>query len=148
VLLDGERDGVANAANTSGPIQLGLSDLNWVGFYLCGVVGSFQGRPACTRIHLCRGVCGIAAARGLALRGPNVHAFEGHIARNSASRADIVIPISANGRLVGVLVLDSRFAGRFTEVDRQGLERLVRVLSTPPTCVICRREPDRVLTEP
>ncbi len=130
-LLDGERDCVANAANTSALIQLGLSDLNWVGFYFLRggglVLGPFQGRPACTRIHLGRGVCGTAAARGEVVIVPDVHAFEGHIACDSASRAEIVIPIWADGRLVGVLDLDSPIAGRFIEMDQQGLETLVRV---------------------
>jgi len=130
-LLDGERDCMANAANTSALIQLGLSDLNWVGFYFVRggglVLGPFQGGPACTRIALGRGVCGTAAARSETVRVPDVHAYEGHIVCDVASRAEIVIPILADGRLVGVFDLDSPVAGRFSEVDQQGLETLVRV---------------------
>jgi GAF domain-containing protein len=130
-LLDGERDCTANAANTSALIQLGVSDLNWVGFYFLRgdglVLGPFQGGPACTRIPLGRGVCGTAAARSETVRVSDVHTFHGHIACDAASRAELVIPVLADGRLVGVLDLDSPVAGRFSEMDQQGLETLVRV---------------------
>ena len=130
-LLNGERECMANAANASALIQLGVTDLNWVGFYFLRdgglVLGPFQGRPACTRIPMGRGVCGTAASRGEVVRVADVHTFDGHIACDSASRAEIVIPISVDGRLVGVLDLDSPVAGRFSEADEQGLETLVRV---------------------
>ena len=128
-LLARERDFIANAANTAALLYHALPDVNWVGFYrLVGgelVLGPFQGKPACVRIPLGKGVCGTAAARRETLLVPNVHKFPGHIACDSASSSEIVVPLVKNGRLLGVLDLDSPKVGRFDEVDTAGLERLV-----------------------
>lgn len=128
-----ERDWIANLANTSALLADQMEGLNWVGFYLMRgselVVGPFQGKPACTRIALGRGVCGTAAARRETVVVPDVHAFPGHIACDGASRSEIVVPmVTEGGRLVGVLDLDSPRVGRFTESDARGLERVVGVL--------------------
>jgi L-methionine (R)-S-oxide reductase len=124
-----ERDGLANAANLSALLFQTLPDLNWAGFYFLRggelVLGPFQGKIACVRIALGRGVCGTAAARRETLIVPDVHAFPGHIACDSASRSEIVIPIVHGGRLVGVLDLDSPHPARFDEADGAGLEPLV-----------------------
>ena len=121
-LLDGETDPVANAANTAALIFARVPRLNWAGFYFLRgdvlVVGPFQGLPACTRIPLGRGVCGTAAARNATIVVPDVHAFPGHIACDSASRSEIVVPFSFDGRLVGVLDIDSPEHDRFTADDR------------------------------
>jgi GAF domain-containing protein len=112
-----------------------LPDLNWVGFYLLDeasgdlLVGPFQGKPACVRIPLDKGVCGAAAAQHRTLVVQDVHAFPGHIACDSASNSEVVVPIVlADGRLLGVLDLDSPILNRFDERDARGLERLVAVL--------------------
>jgi L-methionine (R)-S-oxide reductase len=130
-LLAGESDLVANAANTSALIFDALPDLNWVGFYFVQgdelVVGPFQGKPACVRIALGKGVCGAAAARLATLVVPDVHEFPDHIACDAASQSEIVIPLTFNGKLFGVLDIDSPRRARFDEEDVKGLERLAAV---------------------
>jgi L-methionine (R)-S-oxide reductase len=130
-LLAGERDRIANAANTAALLFHSLPDLNWVGFYfLAGdelILGPFQGKPACVRIPVGRGVCGTAAARHSTVLVPDVHAFEGHIACDPQSRSEIVVPLTAGMTLRGVLDLDSPLAGRFDAQDRWGLERLAGI---------------------
>src|SRR6188474_660940 len=127
-LLEGERDAIANFANTTSLLYHSLPDLNWVGFYLLKdgelVVGPFQGKPACVRIALGKGVCGTAALRRETQLVSDVHAFAGHIACDPASRSEIVVPLVRNGELLGVLDIDSPTRGRFTETDRAGIEAL------------------------
>ncbi len=128
-LLSGERDLIANAANTVALIFQTLPDLNWAGFYLLRgdelVVGPFQGKPACTRVALGRGVCGTAAQNRQTVLVQDVDEFPGHIACDAASKAEIVVPIAVGGRLIGVLDLDSPSPGRFDAEDKVGLEALV-----------------------
>ncbi|HZA93434.1 MAG TPA: GAF domain-containing protein, partial [Gemmatimonadales bacterium] len=123
-LLEGERDMIANAANMSALIFQFLPDLNWAGFYFMRggelVLGPFQGKMACVRIAVGRGVCGTAAGRREAIVVPDVHAFPGHIACDSASRSELVVPLISGGRVIGVLDLDSPSANRFDEEDREG----------------------------
>ena len=133
-LLAGEPNLVACAANMSSLLYWSLPDLNWVGFYLLDaesgdlLVGPFHGKPACVRIPLSKGVCGAAATQRRTLVVPDVHAFPGHIACDSASNSEVVVPIVlADGRLLGVLDLDSPRLQRFDDEDARGLERLVRV---------------------
>jgi len=130
-LVHGESDFVANAANTSALIFDALPDINWAGFYLLKggqlVVGPFQGKPACVRIALGKGVCGTAAVERRTLVVPDVEAFPGHIACDAASRSEIVIPLIAGGQLLGVLDIDSPKLARFDEADARGLERLVEI---------------------
>jgi GAF domain-containing protein len=132
-LLDGEHDLVANAANFAALLYWNLPELNWAGFYLVEpargelLLGPFQGKPACVRIAPGRGVCGTAAVRRETLVVPDVHAFPGHIACDAASNSEIVVPIVSEGRLLGVLDLDSPLTGRFDAEDARGLETLVRV---------------------
>jgi len=132
-LLHGEADLVACAANTSALLYWSLPDLNWVGFYLLEagsgdlLVGPFQGKPACVRIPIGKGVCGTAAQRRETLIVRNVHEFAGHIACDSASNSEIVVPVVAGNRLVGVLDLDSPHVARFDDDDARGLEKLVAV---------------------
>jgi L-methionine (R)-S-oxide reductase len=134
-LLQGENDFVACAANTSALLYWSLPDVNWVGFYLLEarsgdlLVGPFQGKPACVRIPLGKGVCGTAAQRRETLIVRNVHEFAGHIACDSASNSEIVVPIVAGNRLVGVLDLDSPLVARFDDDDARGLEKLVTVFA-------------------
>nr|BCX00853.1 MAG: diguanylate cyclase [Bacteroidota bacterium] len=131
-LLEGERDWLANLANTAALLWWTLPDINWVGFYLYRngelVLGPFQGKPACVRIPIGRGVCGTAAARRQSVVVPDVDAFPGHIACDSASRSEIVIPMLLGDRLLGVLDVDAPVLERFEETDRQGLEALVQIL--------------------
>ena len=131
-LLAGERDFIANAANTAALLYHTLPDVNWVGFYrLVGnelVLGPFQGKPACERIPLGKGVCGTAAARRESVLVPNVHEFPGHIACDSASRSEIVVPLVKDGQVLGVLDLDSPKFGRFDGADQKGLEMLAAAL--------------------
>lgn len=129
-LLAGERDRTANAANLAALLFHTLPDLNWAGFYWSSaagelVLGPFQGRPACVRIALGRGVCGTAARDRRSIVVPDVNAFPGHIACDSASRSEVVVPIVVRGRVLGVLDLDSPLAGRFTDEDARGLEAVV-----------------------
>ena len=130
-LLSGERDLIANAANTAALIYNALPGLNWAGFYLYKsgelVLGPFQGKPACVRIALGKGVCGTAAARRETVLVEDVHAFPGHIACDSASNSEIVIPLVRNGELLGVLDLDSPNLARFTGADARGLETLAGI---------------------
>lgn len=132
-LLGSERDWLVNLANTSALLNQRLTNLNWVGFYLWRdgqlVLGPFQGKPACTRIGRGRGVCGTAAAQHATLVVPDVHQFPGHIACDSASASEVVVPIETPGRQIGVLDLDSPLPGRFGEKDRAGLESMVRLLA-------------------
>jgi L-methionine (R)-S-oxide reductase len=127
-LLHGERHRVANAANLSALLFHHLGDINWLGFYFLEhdelVVGPFQGLPACVRIALGRGVCGTAAATQKTQLVPDVHAFPGHIACDSASRSEIVIPLIKNDVLIGVLDVDSPLLNRFDETDQAALERI------------------------
>jgi GAF domain-containing protein len=131
-LLAGESDLIANAANFSSLIFHTLPDLNWAGFYFVEddelVLGPFQGQPACVRIRIGQGVCGAAAANRATTIVPNVHEFPGHIACDSASNSEIVLPLMKAERLLGVLDLDSPVFGRFDEEDAAGLEVLVRIL--------------------
>ena len=130
-LLSGERDLIANAANTSALIFDALPDLNWVGLYLYKsgelVLGPFQGKPACVRIAMGKGVCGTAAARRETVLVEDVHAFPGHIACDSASNSEIVIPLLRGTELLGVLDLDSPKLRRFGAADQRGLETLARI---------------------
>src|SRR6188768_3295383 len=130
-LLTGERDLIANAANTAALLYDALPGLNWAGFYLYKsgelVLGPFQGKPACVRIAIGKGVCGTAAARRETLLVEDVHAFPGHIACDSASNSELVIPLLKGDEFLGVLDLDSPDLARFTAVDARGLEQLARV---------------------
>ena len=131
-LIGDERDFVANMANMAALLFHQLPDLNWAGFYLMRggelVLGPFQGKPACIRIPLGRGVCGTAAATGQTQVVADVHAFPGHIACDADSRSEIVVPLVVNGALIGVLDLDSPKPGRFDEDDRAGLETAAGLL--------------------
>ncbi|MCG2841533.1 GAF domain-containing protein [Sandaracinobacter sp. RS1-74] len=135
-LLAGERNWMANFANCAALLFEQMPDLNWAGFYLLEegsgdlVVGPFQGKPACARIARGRGVCGTALAEERAVLVPDVHEFPGHIACDAASRSELVIPLRREGRVFGVLDLDSPLVGRFSDGDLAGLERLmVRLVS-------------------
>ena len=131
-LFAGERSGLANAANMCALLFQLLPDVNWVGcYFLQGkelVLGPFQGKVACVRIALGRGVCGTAAERREILVVPDVHEFPGHIACDAASRSEIVLPLVQNGRLIGVLDLDSPSPARFDEHDRSGLATAAQLL--------------------
>jgi GAF domain-containing protein len=132
-LLAGEPDVIASAANMSSLLYWSLPDLNWVGFYLVErasgdlLVGPFQGKPACVRIAMGKGVCGTAAAQRRTVVVPDVHAFPGHIACDAASNSEVVVPILRGDELLGVLDLDSPLTARFDDDDARGLERLVHV---------------------
>lgn len=134
-ILEGERDLTANASQFSAFIYDTVADLNWAGFYLTRpskngsreelLVGPFQGKVACARIPFGRGVCGTAAAERRTVLVPDVHAFPGHIACDSASNSEIVIPLLKDGKVVGVFDIDSPSLNRFSEEDQAGLEALV-----------------------
>lgn len=131
-LLHGERDRIANSANLAALVYHALPSLNWVGFYFFDgselVVGPFQGLPACVRIPLDKGVCGAAASTRTTQRVADVHAFPGHIACDSASRSELVVPlVSKSGVLIGVFDLDSPEPGRFDADDQHGLETIATV---------------------
>jgi GAF domain-containing protein len=132
-LTDGEPDGIANMANVAALLWESLPDLNWAGFYrnVGGelVLGPFQGRAACIRIPFGRGVCGTAAATLEPQCVEDVHAFPGHIACDSASRSELVVPIAQNGRLIAVLDLDSPSLARFDAADVDGCVRLAQRLA-------------------
>ena len=124
---------VSNLANASALIYDALSNLNWAGFYLMHegalILGPFQGKTACTRIAVGKGVCGTAAAEKRIQLVPDVHAFPGHIACDSASNSEIVVPLMKNGQLLGVLDIDSPITGRFDREDQAGLEAIAALLS-------------------
>lgn len=130
-LIEGETDRIANAANMGALIYNGLPDLNWAGFYFTQgqelVLGPFQGQPACVRIAWGNGVCGTAAARGETVLVPDVHEFPGHIACDPVSQSELVVPLIENGRVTGVLDLDSPRLARFDAEDQAGCEHLVAV---------------------
>ena len=131
-LLEGERDFIANAANFSSLLYHSLPDLNWAGLYLHKggelVLGPFQGRPACVRIAIGKGVCGTAAEQRQTILVDNVHEFPGHIACDSASNSEIVVPLIAHDELIGVLDLDSPSLARFDDEDARGLNELAEIL--------------------
>lgn len=133
-LIDGEDDRISNLANASALIMESLEELNWAGFYLMKnghlQLGPFQGKTACIRIPVGKGVCGTAVAEDATQLVPDVHQFPGHIACDSASNSEIVVPIRVDGAVVGVLDIDSPIFSRFDEEDQVGLEALVRVLET------------------
>src|SRR5258705_117734 len=130
-LLEGEHDFIANAANFASLLFHSLPDLNWAGLYLYKegelVLGPFQGRPACVRIAMGKGVCGVAAERRETVLVDNVHEFPGHIACDSASNSEIVVPLVKDERLIGVLDLDSPSLARFDEDDAAGLNELAAI---------------------
>lgn len=131
-LLQDQRDLIANAANTASLIYQTLPELNWAGFYFLRgdelLLGPFQGKPACARIAVGKGVCGKAARELKTIVVDDVHRFPGHIACDGASNSEIVVPlVNKEGRLIGVLDLDSPLPGRFDADDRAGLERLAEV---------------------
>ena len=132
-LVEGEPDLIANLSNISALLNLALSDLNWVGFYLLRssdelVLGPFQGKPACIRIPVGKGVCGTAVATAQTQRVADVHAFAGHIACDGASNSEIVLPIFHHGKVVAVLDTDSPLFDRFDAEDQIGLERVATAL--------------------
>lgn len=140
-LLAGESDVMANLANAAAAIYHTLPELNWAGFYVLRgrelVLGPFQGKPACVRIPVGKGVCGAAAEQRRAILVPDVHAFPGHIACDSASQSELVIPLIREKTLIGVLDLDSPRLARFDALDQAGCEALVAVIvrhltSAPP----------------
>ena len=130
-LLKGEQDFIANAANFSALLFNSLPNVNWAGFYILRgeelVLGPFQGNPACARIPLGKGVCGVAAQQCETIIVPNVHEFPGHIACDVASNAEIVVPLFDGEQLLGVLDLDSPLIGRFDDQDAEGLNEMVTV---------------------
>ena len=132
-LIADEPDAIANMANCAALIYHSLSDVNWTGFYLLKddtlVLGPFQGQPACVRIPIGRGVCGTAAERRQTLLVPNVDEFPGHIACDSASRSEVVVPlINKADQLIGVLDIDSPVLARFNEEDQRGIEALAAII--------------------
>lgn len=133
-LMAGETSFLATLANTSALLYERLADVNWAGFYLLEndtlVLGPFQGKIACVRIPVGRGVCGTAIAQNQVQRIEDVHAFDGHIACDAASNAEIVLPVTVNAQHIGVLDIDSTVFGRFTEEDEAGLRELVEQLQT------------------
>lgn len=132
-LIDGVPYETANLANASALLWQEMPDLNWAGFYkmMDGalVLGPFLGKTACIRIPVGRGVCGTAVAQNAVQLVPDVHAFPGHIACDSASNSEIVLPLYRNGEIWGVLDIDSPLVGRFTEADQEGLEKIAAILS-------------------
>ncbi|QUN04551.1 GAF domain-containing protein [Shewanella yunxiaonensis] len=133
-LLEGETDLIAGMANFSALLNEHLNDLNWVGFYLMKgdqlVLGPFQGKVACTRIPLGKGVCGTAAATDITQLVADVHQFAGHIACDSASNSEIVVPVRSDQQVVAVLDIDSPLFARFDKDDQQGLEMLVKTFES------------------
>ena len=131
-LLNGEYDFIANTANFSSLVYNSLPDVNWAGFYLLQdhelVLGPFQGKPACVRIPLGKGVCGFAAKQCETVIVPNVNEFPGHIACDPASKSEIVIPLFDGERVLGVLDVDSTSLGRFDDQDAEGLNEMVTIL--------------------
>lgn len=139
-LCDGEPNRIANLANISAILFDRLEDINWAGFYLMAdniaendeelVLGPFQGKPACVRIPVGRGVCGTAVSERKTQLVEDVHEFAGHIACDAASNSEVVVPIEVNGKVVGVLDIDSPSVGRFDQEDARGLELLVDMIQT------------------
>ncbi|WP_461536753.1 GAF domain-containing protein [Spongorhabdus nitratireducens] len=133
-LVSGEPDALANVSNIASLLYHCLPDVNWAGIYVLRdnmlVLGPFQGLPACVRIPLKRGVCGTAAAEGRVVRVADVDEFPGHIACDSASRSEIVLPLYAEGKVIGVLDIDSPEPNRFDEEDEKGLTRLADYLNS------------------
>lgn len=131
-LLDGEKDLIANLSNASSLLNQFLVNINWVGFYLLKegelVLGPFQGLPACIRIPMGKGVCGTSALNRKTIVVEDVHLFPGHIACDAASNSEIVIPLIKNDELIGVLDIDSPIKNRFTNEDKEGLEKFVQAL--------------------
>lgn len=133
LLIEGEKDVIANLANASALLNFFLDDINWVGFYLHKedelVLGPFHGLPACIRIPIGSGVCGTAAKTNEVQRVPNVFEFPGHIACDPTSKSELVIPMTVNGQLFGVLDIDSRSYDRFDEKDEHYLKQFVQILT-------------------
>jgi L-methionine (R)-S-oxide reductase len=132
-LIEDETNRIANLSNAAALLNQFLDEINWVGFYLYEegqlILGPFQGLPACVRIPMGKGVCGTSAATEKTLRIEDVHQFPGHIACDAASRSEIVIPLMKDGKLFGVLDIDSPVTDRFDEIDQQGLEKFAEILS-------------------
>lgn len=132
-LMEGETNKLPHLANMAALLSGALLDINWAGFYLMTegdlLLGPFQGKTACIRIPVGKGVCGTAVAQNSTQLVADVHQFPGHIACDSASNSEIVIPIRSNGKIVGVLDIDSPHFSRFDEQDRQGLEEMVELLA-------------------
>ncbi|WP_457588040.1 GAF domain-containing protein [Ensifer canadensis] len=133
-LLQGEPNMIANAANTSALMFQTMPGLNWAGFYLLDtddelVLGPFQGKPACVRIPVGRGVCGTAVKEGQSILVEDVHAFPGHIACDAASRSELVVPVWRHGRVFGVIDLDSPEPARFDRDDQTGIEKLAAIFA-------------------
>jgi GAF domain-containing protein len=131
-LLTGERDFIANSANTSALLYQMMPDLNWAGFYFLRandelVLGPFQGKVACVRIPKGKGVCGAAVQRRETVLVEDVHAFPGHIACDSASRSELVVPLIADGKVLGVIDLDSPLPSRFDADDQAGIEKVAAI---------------------
>ena len=133
-LMEGEESLLPHLCNAAALIYSALKDINWAGFYLLQgdslLLGPFQGKPACIRIPLGNGVCGTAAGEDRAVIVDDVHLFPGHIACDSASNSEIVIPIHAGGRVAGVLDIDSPLLSRFDERDREGLKKMTELLAS------------------
>lgn len=131
-LTEGETELIPNLANASALLWMALKEINWAGFYLMKngelLLGPFQGKPACIHIPVGRGVCGVAAAEGLTQLVADVHQFPGHIACDSASNSEIVVPIRNGDQIVGVLDIDSPVFSRFDSEDQKGLEAFVQIL--------------------
>lgn len=132
-LIYDEPNAIANMANASALLNVFLTDINWVGFYIYNgkelVLGPFQGLPACIRIGIGRGVCGTSAEQRRTIRVENVNEFPGHIACDEATKSEIVVPIEKNGELFGVLDIDSPHLSRFDQADQEFLEQFVEILS-------------------
>jgi GAF domain-containing protein len=131
-LVEDEKHFIPNLANASALLYESLPDLNWAGFYLMDngelMLGPFQGKTACIRIKIGKGVCGTAVAEDKTMLVEDVHAFPGHIACDCASNSEIVVPIHKNGEIFGVLDIDSPTVGRFLKEDQEGLEEFARIL--------------------
>lgn len=131
-LIENEAYMLPNLSNASALLNLALKDINWVGFYLLThnelLLGPFQGKPACIHIPIGKGVCGTAVSEGITQLVEDVHAFPGHIACDSESRSEIVIPIRIGDQIIGVLDIDSPSIGRFDSLDQKGLEEVVHIL--------------------
>ena len=133
ILIESTNNLISDLSNVSSLLFNSLDDVSWVGFYIYSngklLLGPFMGKPACTEIEIGKGVCGTAFAKKETIIVKNVHDFIGHIACDSASNSEIVVPIFANEKVVGVLDLDSTSIGRFTETDKMGLEEIAKVIS-------------------